>query len=53
VLTLSLEQSELVLEGQTKQQSLDFIRSMLRWLPEERKRAAELLRDPWLQNAVD
>lgn len=28
---------------------LEFIRSMLRWVPEERKRARELLEDPWLK----
>jgi hypothetical protein len=47
-----LEQSEIVLEGESKEQFLTFIRSMLRWLPEKRKSAAELLKDPWLENAL-
>ena len=28
---------------------LDFIKSMLDWLPEKRRTAAELLKHPWLQ----
>jgi hypothetical protein len=51
--SLSLEQSELVLKGESKQHFLEFIRSMLRWQPAQRKGAAELLRDPWLEDAVD
>ncbi len=31
-----------------KEQFLDFVRGMLRWVPEERKTAKELLDDPWL-----
>jgi hypothetical protein len=47
-----LEESEDVLEGESKERFLKFIRLMLRWLPEERKSAAELLKDPWLENAL-
>ena len=45
---LSLEDSEKNLEGRNKELFLQFIRSMLRWVPEERKTARELLEDPWL-----
>ncbi|RMZ87471.1 hypothetical protein DV736_g5300, partial [Chaetothyriales sp. CBS 134916] len=46
---LSLEGSEKVLDGDNKERFLKFMRSMLKWLPEERKRASELLKDPWLE----
>lgn len=49
---VSLEESQTVLDGADKEQFLNFIRSMLRWLPEERKRASELLADPWLEGAI-
>lgn len=50
--SLYLEESEQVLDGENKEQFLKFMRSMLRWLPEERKRATELLKDPWLEGAI-
>jgi hypothetical protein len=46
--SLSLEESEENLDGESKELFLQFMRSMLRWLPEERKTARELLDDPWL-----
>ncbi|KAL2397759.1 hypothetical protein ABEF93_004421 [Exophiala dermatitidis] len=49
---LSLEESEEVLDGEDKERFLKFMRSMLRWLPEERMRASELLKDPWLQGEI-
>lgn len=49
---LSLEKSVQSLSGENKQQFLEFVRSMLRWLPEERKSATELLKDPWLNRAT-
>jgi hypothetical protein len=49
---LCLEESEKVLDGENKERFLKFMRSMLRWLPEERKRATELLKDPWLEGAI-
>ena len=49
---LSLETSEQNLFGENKQRFLDFVRSMLRWLPEERKSAIDLLKDPWLNSAT-
>ncbi|KAF2723595.1 kinase domain-containing protein [Polychaeton citri CBS 116435] len=35
--------------GREVEPFLQFTRSMLKWLPEERKTARELLQDPWLQ----
>ncbi|KAM5480467.1 putative non-specific serine/threonine protein kinase [Microsporum canis] len=46
--SVSLEDVETRLEGQDKELFLKFIRSMLEWLPEDRKTAKELLDDPWL-----
>lgn len=43
----SLEESEEYLEGENKM-FMQFIRKMLRWDPEERQSARELLSDPWL-----
>jgi hypothetical protein len=34
--------------AEEKKQFLEFIKAMLRWVPEERKTAKELLEDPWL-----
>lgn len=47
--SISLEAPEMCPEGEEKVLFLKFLRSMLRWLPEERKTAKELLKDPWLQ----
>ncbi|KAL3475675.1 kinase-like domain-containing protein [Aspergillus californicus] len=44
----SLEESEEYLEGENKKMFMKFIRKMLRWDPEERQSARELLSDPWL-----
>ena len=49
---MSLERAETVLEGEEKTRFLDFVRSMLKWVPEERLGAEELLRDPWLEGAI-
>jgi len=43
-----LEDSVLSLEGEDKRLFLDFVRKVLQWLPEDRKTAKELLKDPWL-----
>lgn len=48
---LSLENSEEQLEGENKASFLDFIRKMLRWVPEERQTAKQLLAHPWLRSA--
>lgn len=51
--TLSLEEGgQRVLSIESEAKFLNFIRSMLKWLPEERKRAADLLKHPWLEGAV-
>ncbi|KAK6379682.1 hypothetical protein LTS17_005754 [Exophiala oligosperma] len=47
---LSLEAREERLEGEKKEQFLNFIRSMLRWDPNDRLTARELLDDPWLND---
>jgi serine/threonine protein kinase len=43
-----------VLEGkeQEKELFLDSIRSMLRWRPEDRQSATELLKHPWMADAI-
>jgi serine/threonine protein kinase len=43
-----LEDSEEYLEGENKKMFMQFVRKMLRWDPEERQSARELLTDPWL-----
>ncbi|PKY09072.1 kinase-like protein [Aspergillus campestris IBT 28561] len=45
---MSLEDSEEYLAGENKETFLRFMRKMLRWDPEERQSARELLTDPWL-----
>jgi len=47
---LSLETREEQFEGEKKEQFLNFIRSMLRWDPNDRLTARELLDDPWLND---
>lgn len=49
----TLETAEGMLKGKEKAVFLQFIRSMLRWLPEDRKPARELLLDPWLNDAFE
>ena len=44
----SLEDEEKQLEGEEKALFLDFARKMLRWKPEERSSAKELMDDIWL-----
>lgn len=44
----SLEDSEEYLEGMNKKLFMQFMRKMLRWVPEERLGARELLGDQWL-----
>jgi len=50
---ISLEGSEENLEGRNRELFLQFMRSMLRWTPEERKPARELLDDPWLNERIE
>ncbi|KAF2444554.1 non-specific serine/threonine protein kinase [Karstenula rhodostoma CBS 690.94] len=49
---LSLNDTITALHGENKCLFLDFIKSMLAWLPEKRKTASELLQDPWLNTAT-
>lgn len=46
----SLEESEENLDGKDKKQFLEFMRKMLKWRPEERSSAKELLQDTWLRS---
>ena len=46
--TLSLRRDEENLIGRDKDMFLQFLDKMLKWVPEERATAAELLEDPWL-----
>ncbi|KAJ5188901.1 hypothetical protein N7491_005223 [Penicillium cf. griseofulvum] len=47
---ISLENSEKRLSGRNKETFLKFMRGMLRWRPEDRKTAKQLLKDPWLES---
>lgn len=49
---MPLERAEVILAGDEKTKMLNFIRSMLRWLPEERMGATRLLADTWLEGAI-
>jgi serine/threonine protein kinase len=44
----NLEEAEKRLEGEEKRLFLDFVRKMLKWKPEERSSAKDLLDDLWL-----
>ena len=44
----SLEESEENLEGSNKKAFLRFVRKMVRWRPEDRQTANQLLEDDWL-----
>jgi serine/threonine protein kinase len=48
--SMSLEDLEENLQGQQQKLFLGFMRKMLRWRPEERESAKELLSDPWLRS---
>jgi hypothetical protein len=50
--SLNLEQLEGRLEGEDKIGFLQFIRKVLRWMPEERSSAEELIFDPWLMEGL-
>jgi hypothetical protein len=47
---LTLANSLKQVEGEDKRLFLDFIKKMLRWRPEERSSAKELLTDAWLES---
>lgn len=44
-----LEKKLTVIEGDEKQMFLNFVSRLLRWRPEDRGTAEELLSDPWLK----
>lgn len=44
----SLDDSEEHLKGENKEMFMRFVRKMLRWDPEERRSAREILTNPWL-----
>ncbi|EEQ31592.1 hypothetical protein McanMca71_006105 [Microsporum canis] len=46
----SLEDSDKYMKGRNQEIFMEFMRKMLRWVPEERQSARELLRDPWLNS---
>ncbi|GKZ61335.1 hypothetical protein AnigIFM49718_008045 [Aspergillus niger] len=48
---ISLEKLEGNLEGDSQQLFLQFLRKILKWNPEERQSARELLNDSWLQSS--
>ena len=45
---IDLEEAEKRLDGEEKKLLLDFVRKMLKWKPEERSSAKDLLDDLWL-----
>lgn len=47
----SLENSITRFEGEEREKFLEFVRGMLQWRPEDRKTAAQLLKDRWLQES--
>ncbi|OBT66137.1 hypothetical protein VE03_05141 [Pseudogymnoascus sp. 23342-1-I1] len=53
VLPASWEESERNLNGSNKKAFLNFVRKMVRWTPESRTTAEELLQDPWLLGEVE
>lgn len=48
--SMTLEQREEMLQGESKQLFLAFMRKMLQWRPEDRSSARELLEDEWLHS---
>ncbi|GLB19749.1 hypothetical protein AtubIFM61612_009665 [Aspergillus tubingensis] len=48
---ISLEKLEGNLQGESQQLFLRFLRKTLRWNPDERQSARELLEDPWLRSS--
>lgn len=50
---MRLEDTEKKLQGDEKEQFLRFVRRMLKWKPEERESARELLEDSWFNDIPD
>jgi serine/threonine-protein kinase SRPK3 len=53
ITALPLENRAKHIEGDSKAEILDFLESMICWLPEERKSARQLLEHPWLSGVED
>lgn len=51
--SLALQKMETNLDGSDKIAFMHFMDKMLRWAPEDRKTARELLDDPWLKEQID
>jgi serine/threonine protein kinase len=49
---LTLEKSEENLDGEEKEEFLQFVRCMLQWRPEDRWTAKELLGHPWMRGTL-
>jgi serine/threonine-protein kinase SRPK3 len=47
-----METMEEQLEGDNKKVFLQFLRSMIRWIPEERPTAEEAIYDDWLMEGL-
>ncbi|PPJ49763.1 hypothetical protein CBER1_02853 [Cercospora berteroae] len=45
----SFEDSITCMRGEEKRMFINFVKRMIKWLPEERSTAKQLLEDPWLQ----
>jgi len=52
IATTSLEVEMKSLQGDEKTSFLKFLRRMLRWRPEDRATARELVQDPWIQGIL-
>jgi hypothetical protein len=48
----TLEDAVKQIKGEEKELFLNFVKKMLKWKPEERSSAKELLGDPWLNSKV-
>ena len=53
ILSVSWEDSSRNLKVSNKKGFLDFVRKMVRWMPESRASPSELLEDPWLLGDVE
>ena len=49
----NLERCVTVIGGEDKRMFLEFVSRMLRWKPEDRSTAKDLLSDPWLRAQFD
>ena len=47
--TFNFENQISAIQGEDKKMFIDFVKRMIKWRPEERSTARELLQDPWLR----